>query len=86
MPRRAYGFSRNRIATLLEDLTTTAGLWLEAADDLARAASSYRRCGAGFFDLMIVAAARRAGAETLSTFDRKVAQLEGATLLEDRVL
>ena len=65
---------------------STAGLELEAADAVARAASSYRRGGAGFSDLMIVAAARREGAETLSTFDRKVALLEGATLLEDRIL
>ena len=84
--RRAYGFSRDRIATLLEDLTATEGLELEAADDVARAASGYRRGGAGFSDLMIVAAARREGAEALSTFDRKVARLEGATLLEDRTL
>ena len=37
----------------------------------------YRRGGAGFSDLMNVAAAERAGADTLYTFDRKVAQLEG---------
>ena len=82
--QRAYGFSRDRIAAVLEDLVATEGLEVEAADDVARAAFRYRQGGAGFSDLMIVAAAERAGAGTLYTFDRKVAQLEGVTLLEDR--
>ena len=82
--QRAYGFSRDRIATVLEDLVATEGLEVEAAEDVARAAVSYRRGGAGFSDLMIVTAAERAGADTLYTFDRKVAQLEGVTLLEEQ--
>ena len=82
--QRAYGFSRDRIATVLEDLVTTEGLEVEAAEDVARAVVRYRRGGAGFPDLMIVAAAERAGADTLYTLDRKVAQLEGVTLLEER--
>ena len=84
--QRAYGFSRDRIATVLEELVTTEGLEVEAAEDVARAALSYRRGGAGFSDLMIVAAAKRAEADTLYTFDRKVAQLEGATLLDEPAL
>ena len=83
--RRAYGFSRDRIATVLENLVSTEGLEVEAADDVARAAVNYRRGGAGFSDLMIVAAAQRVGAGTLYTFDRKVAQVERVTLLEDPV-
>ena len=82
--QRAYGFSRDRIATVLEQLVATKGLDVEAADDVARAALRYRQGGAGFSDLMIVAAAERAGAGTLYTFDRKVAQLGGVTLLEER--
>ena len=81
--RRGYGFSRNRIATVLENLVSTEGLEVEAADEVARAAVSYRRGGAGFSDLMIVAAAKRVGAGTLHTFDRKGARLDGVTLLED---
>ena len=82
--QRAYGFSRNQIATVLEELAATEGLEVEAVDDVARAALRYRRVGAGFPDLMIVAAAERAGAGTLYTFDRKAAQLEGVTLLEEQ--
>lgn len=81
--RRAYGFSRDRIATVLENLVATEALEVEAAEDVAYAAVSYRRGGAGFSDLMILAAAKRVGAGTLYTFDRKVAQVERVTLLED---
>ena len=50
---------------------------------MGRAASRYRAGDAGFSDLMILAAAGRAGAHSLYTFDQKAAQLEGATLLKD---
>ena len=42
---------------MLEELVATEELELEAADDVARAAFSYRRGGPGFSDLMIAAAA-----------------------------
>ena len=82
--QRAYGFSRDQIATVLEELAATEGLEVEVVDDVARAALRYRRGGAGFSDLMIVAAAERAGADTLYTFDRKAAQLEEVTLAEEQ--
>ena len=82
--QRAYGFSRDRIATVLEKLVATEELEVESVDDVARAALRYRRGDAGFSDLMIVAAAERSGACPLYTFDRKAAQLEGVTLLEER--
>ena len=78
---RAYGFSRDRIATVFEELVATDELHFEAADDVIRAADGYRRGGAGFSDQMISAAARRSGADTLYTFDRRAARLRGAVLL-----
>ncbi len=78
---RAYGHTRDRIATVLEELMATEGLVIEAAEDVAHAAFRYRTEGAGFSDLMILAAAKRSGAHPLYTFDRKAARLEGATLL-----
>jgi predicted nucleic-acid-binding protein len=78
---RAYGFVRAQIATILEELVATEGLVVESADDVARAASRYRAAGAGFSDLMILAAAERSGAHPLYTFDQKAARLEGASLL-----
>ena len=77
---RAYRFSRDQIATVLEELVATEGLLIEAADDVARAASRYRHGDVGFSDLMILAAGR-SRAHPLYTFDRKAAGLEGVALL-----
>ena len=78
---RAYGYSRDQIATRLEELVAIEGLVFEEADDVARSASLYRAGGAGFSDLMILAAAERADAHPLYTLDQKAARLEGVTLL-----
>ena len=78
---RAYDFPRDRIATVLEGFVATEGLIIEAADDVARAAIRYRSGGAGFSDLMVLAAAKRHGARPLYTFDQKAARLEGVELL-----
>lgn len=78
---KAYGFSRDQIATVLENLATTAELRVEAADDVIRAAHGYRRGGAEFSDRMIAAAAIRSGNGTLYTFDKQAAQLTGSVLL-----
>lgn len=78
---RAYGFSRDRIPTTLEELVATESLVVEEADDVARTAFRYRTAGAGFSDLMVLAAAERSGAYPLVTFDRKAARLEGVSLL-----
>ena len=40
--QRAYGFSRDRIAGVLEELVATRELAFEAGDDMARAAFMYR--------------------------------------------
>ncbi len=78
---RAYGVSRERIATILQELVATQSLVIEAADDAARAAFRYQAGGPGFSDLMVLAAAERVGARPLYTFDRKAAQLDGVELL-----
>ena len=82
--QRAYGFARDRIAMVLEELAASEGLVVEAADDMIRAASHYRRGKADFSDSMIVAAAGRASAYPLYTFDRKAARLGNVVLLEVR--
>ena len=78
---RAYGVSRERIATILQELVATQSLVVEASDDVARAGIRYAAGGPGFSDLMILAAADRAGARPLHTFDRKAARIEGVELL-----
>lgn len=78
---RAYGFSRMEIANALDGLLAAIELLIENADDLGLAIELYRNDGYGFADMMIAAAARRAGARELVTFDRKAARLRGVRLL-----
>ena len=81
--QRTYGFSRGRIAGVLEDLLASRELVFEAGNDVARAAFAFRQGGAELSDLMIAAAARRDGAYPLYTFDRQAAQLDGVVLLTE---
>ena len=79
---RSYVFSRERIADILEELTAVQGLIFEVGDDVARAALRFRQGGPDFADLMILAAAERAGATPLYTFDQTFAPADGAVLVE----
>lgn len=79
-----YRFRREQVATLLTELVSAASVEIECASDVAEATGGYRRGGADFADRMMAAAARRAGAVPLYTFDRKAARLPGVTLLETR--
>ena len=79
---RSYGFSHDAISNALLDMLATEGVILETSDDVARAALSYRRGDAGFSDLMIAAASRRAGALPLYTFDQRASRLDGVRLLD----
>jgi predicted nucleic-acid-binding protein len=79
---RAYGCSRAEIASALEGVLAAAELEVEASDDVGTVLHAYRDQGFGFADLMIAAAGRRVGAESLVTFDRKAARLPGVELLE----
>ena len=80
---RAYGFTRAQIADVLVELIATDSIVVEAADDTARAAYDYRQGGVGFADLMILSAAEREGAAPLYTFDRQLARMDGAVLVEN---
>jgi len=78
---RAYGYGCAQIAAALDGLLSSTELRIEAGDDVGSALDLYRNDGFGFADLMIAAAARRAGAAELVTFDRKAARLLGVRLL-----
>ena len=80
---RAYEFTRVQIADVVVELIATDSIVVEAADDIARAAHSYRQGGVGFADLMILSAAEREGALPLHTFDRQLARMDGAVLVEN---
>ncbi len=81
---RSYGFARAQVAKALMDLTASDSLLVENPDDVAAAAHLYRQGGVGFSDLMVLAAAERAGATPLYTFDRRLARMEGAVLVGDK--
>ena len=78
---RAYGHGRGQVAAAIEGLLAAIEIEVEAADDVGSALYRYRDDGFGFADLMIAAAARRAGAHVLVTFDRKAAQMAGVQLI-----
>ena len=78
---RSYRFTRSQVAEALMGLTASDTLAVENSDDVAAAAHRYRRGGAGFSDLMILSAAKRARAAPLHTFDRRLARMEGAALV-----
>ena len=80
---RAYGFSRDQVSSVIQELAATEELSVEAADDVVRAAEECRQGGTGFSDRMIAAAARRSGATAIYTFDRRAARLSEVTLLAD---
>ena len=80
---RSYRFTRSRVAEALMDLTASDSLVVENSNDVAAAAHRYRQGGAGFSDLMILSAAERVGAIPLHTFDRRLARINGAVLVEN---
>ena len=82
---RAYRFTRAQIAEVLLDITASDSLVVEHSDDVAAAAYRYRQGGVGFSDLMVLAAAERAGAVPLYTFDRRLARMDGAFLVKSAV-
>ena len=78
---RSYRFGRSRVAEALMNLTASDSLVVEGSEDVAAAAHRYRRGGPEFSDRMILAAAKRSGAMSLHTFDRKLARIEGTVLV-----
>lgn len=82
--QRTYGYSRDQIATAIEELSESAEIVIETNDDVMDALSVYRRGGVDFGDLLILAAARRAHALPLYTFDRRLSRIEGAERVPEK--
>lgn len=78
---RVYNFSRVEIYNAIANLIDLDGIVLENAEDVRQAVIRYRQSSDDFPDLLILAAAQRAHATPLYTFDRRLARLQGATLL-----
>ena len=79
---RVYEHSKTDIAEAVLDLIASADLEIENHEDVTRCLYRYVQGGVDFADLMILAAANDQGALPLYTLDRKLAQLNGVTLLD----
>ena len=81
---RSYGFSRDQIERTLLEMHVTDEIVLEEARDVLWSATHCHTGAAGFSDLMIIAACRRADAR-LYTFDPRVAaRLDGVEVIPVR--
>lgn len=78
---RSYGTPREQIGRVLLGLLGAETIAIEGAEDVAGAALAYARGVSDFADLMILAAARRAEAIPLYTFDRRASRVDGVSLL-----
>lgn len=73
--RAVYGYDRARIASAVEAILRTPPLEVVDADAAVAALARYRRGPADFSDYLTLELSHAAGAETLLTFDRKLAKL-----------
>ena len=81
---RVYGVSRSIIGTAVLDLISSDNIVVENDEAMTHAAYRYMQGGVDFADLMILSAAQASDCDRLYTFDRKLAQLNGATLLHTK--
>jgi predicted nucleic-acid-binding protein len=72
----AYVFGRAEIATVIEQLLTTAELEVEQKDTAWLALADYRGSKDDFADCVIGRQNRRLGCDTTVTFDRDLKQLD----------
>ena len=79
---RVYKLPRVTIGNEIFELVATSELVVENDVATIQAVDRYMRGGVDFADLLILAAAQRASCTQLFTFDRKLARIDGATLLE----
>ncbi len=80
---RSYGFSRTQVAEVLKTLIGAENLIVESDEDVARATFLYEQSQGDFSDLVILMASERAGCESLYTFDRRFARMDGVRLHDD---
>jgi predicted nucleic-acid-binding protein len=78
--QRAYGYSRERIASTVEALLQVRQLVIEDHDEASTALKEFR-AGAGFADLFLGQINRRLGCEYTVTFDRGAGRRPGFRLL-----
>lgn len=79
--RRRYHLAREEMFQAILGLVEARTLALEQSDDVIDSIALAEERGIDFADAMIAAAARRAGASELVTFDKRLAGLPNARLL-----
>ena len=78
---RSYGFDRQALLDVLDELQRNEAFELEHADLFAAAVTLFRANNLDFADSVILSISRDHGL-TLLSFDRKLARQKGARLLE----
>jgi predicted nucleic-acid-binding protein len=73
----AYGFRREEISGVLQEVFRARQILLEDEDSLRRALDAYRGGEGDFADCLIRERARAAGAEAVATFDRVLLEEPG---------
>ena len=81
---RVYGVPRSIIGTAVLDLISSDNIVVENDEAMTHAAYRYMQGGVDFADLMIHSAAQASGCVQLYTFDRILAQLDGAAMLDTK--
>lgn len=79
-----YGYERNEVAGLIEDILRTTEFAVENAEESWRALRAYRNGAIDFSDALLGRTNRAAGCEVTGTFDRTAGQDEEFELLTSR--
>lgn len=80
--RRAYGFPRERVLKVFEDLLSTPGVTLSDEAVVEEAIATAKLAGIEFADAYIAAAAAALGVRKVATFNVKDLKKAGMELLE----
>ena len=74
--RKAYGYGRDLIASVIDQILVTAELDVEDEEIAWRALAKYRKAPADFADYVLVYKNQAVGCETTYTFDQKLSSHE----------
>jgi predicted nucleic-acid-binding protein len=77
----AYGACRKDIAKAVQLFLDDATFQVDGRESVVEALTHYRQTAADLSDCLIAATARRAGARTTVTFDRRLARIPGCSVL-----
>ncbi len=79
--KSAYHATRKDIAKAVEAFLDDGTFLVDGRESVVEALTHYRETAADLSDCLIAAIARRAGARTTATFDRRLGRVPGCTVL-----